>query len=807
MFKFYMILCFTLLIASPSFAQHTISGKVVDENNSPLAGATILFKSKTDSTEKKIIVSDLQGEFNFDNKNRWQYTVEVSYINYKTLLYIINKKEDASNKLLLKMEPEENLLSAVTITGRKKALATKGGTTTMTVENSPLAQSQSAYDLLKNLPGVSVGKDGDIKVKGKSGVVVMIDGEPVEMGDNQLKSLLKSTPGSTLKSIEIMNNPPASMDASGNAGVINFIFKKNVRQGTNGTISSGIGYGKYLKTDHSLSLSHGTEKWNFNGLYAYDYDHSWNKETVSRKTILDNETVDISQLQLNPERSKGHLAKFGVDRIFDEKNTLGIQLSYNNIQNPTRGNTSTLMRHPDSVQSIHQENILFSKINNWDGTLKYQHKFNDDNTLKSSFQVNLLDLYSQEERIARQQLSPDKETMPLHQKNRYPTKVDKFIFKTDYSKKISDSWKLETGFKSNYTKINSSQKSEQLLDGIWFADPVRQNNFRYKEAIQSAYGLIEMNQEKWNIRGGLRGEFTTIRGQSTSEKSLVDQDYLSFFPDVEIGYKPVENYNVTLTYNRRIDRPDYEQLNPSIKYLDVYTIEKGNPHLLPQFSNNITLNQQLFQFIDLSVGYSRLKNPIFYTLNMESPLESYYTTVNTDPQNQWSASLSFPVPGVNWWENYQSVYAYTTAYNHSADGEKIKASGKSLGLYSYNSFKLPYKVNMEVTGWYENGGLYANFRYRPMAEINVGVNRKFLDNKLSVGISASDLFYNSIFKANIVSTTDQIYKIDSRSDSRIFKLNLSWTFGRNPKSNEEVKLDRSGNTHFPTNKSRINTKP
>ncbi len=805
--KFHITLCFILLIANQSFAQKAIKGKIVDENNMALPGATIVLISNSDSTERQLHISDANGSFVFNGKDKWLYRIEVSFINYKKLIYNIENKETVAKELLLKMFPEETLLSTVTVTGKKKALSVKGGKTTMNVENSPLAQSQSAFDLLKNLPGVNVGKDGDIKIKGKAGVVVMIDGEPVEMGDSQLKNLLKATPGTTLKSIEIINHPPASMDASGNAGVINFTFKKNAKQGTNGTFSSGIGYGKYVKTDHSLSLAHGTEKWNFNALYAYDYDHSWEKETVFRKTEINNDYVDINQLQLNPEKSKGHLAKFGVDRIFDEKNTLGVQLTYNNIWNPTKGTTTTSIARPSSVETTLQENILSSKINNWDGILKYQHKFNDDKLLKSSFQVTVLDLQSKDNRIIKQGLLLHNEPESSQQRSVYPIKVDKFTFKADYSEKLSESWKFETGFKSNYTKINSSQKSEQFSGGAWSEDPLRQNNFQYKEAIQSAYGLFEMNKEKWHMRGGLRGELTTIKGQSASEKSLVNQNYLSLFPDLEIGYKPNESYNVTLNYNRRVDRPDYDQLNPSVKYLDIYTIEKGNPNLAPQFSNNIELNQQLFQFIDIAVEYSRLKNPIYYSLNTDDPIASYYTNINTDSQNRWSASLSFPIPGVRWWENYQSVYVYTTAYNISSGENQLKEKGKSLGLYSYNSFKLPYKVNMEVTGWYENGGLYSNFRYRPMAEVNIGVNRKFISDKLSVGISASDLFYNSIFKANIVSLKDEIYNLDSRSDSRIFKLNLSWTFGGKTKEKTDVKFDKNDNNHFPTNRSRVNIKP
>jgi len=797
-----------VLFAVQAIAQTNIKGRVVDESDVGLPGATIAMTHHSDTLDKQYAVTNEAGYFNLHSPKKGRYTLVVSYINYQKLTRSIVVNDHMIDDLVLHMEASQNILSAVTVTAKKKALTIKGGSATMNVESSPLAQSQSAYDLLKNLPGVNVGKDGDIKIKGKSGVVVMIDGEPVEMGSNQLKILLKSTPGATLKSIEVMNHPPASMDATGNAGVINFVFNKKVKKGVNGTISSGLGYGKYLKTDHSLSLSYGMEKWDLDALYAYDYDHSWEKETSFRSSIMGGVETQMNQIQLNPEKSNGHLAKLGVVRNFDDHHMLSFKMTYNGIRNPMSGSTNTQFNRGGILESVQQQqqNIRASTFNNWDGIVKYQHKFDGDRILKSSFQTTLLDVKGKEEfNISQKYGQADQQLSSL--RSRYPMNVRTFAFKTDYTHKLSDQWKYEAGIKSGFTKINSSQHAEHVIDGNWVSDPSRQNQFRYQESIQSAYGLLEMQADSWNLRGGLRGEYTFVKGNSGVDNNSVNQNYFSLFPEVELGYIPAEDYKVTLHYNRRIERPDYEQLNPSIKYLDVYTIEKGNPALQPQFSNNLELNQQLFKFVDVTVGYSMLKNPIYYSLIRKDNLESYYTTVNTGKQNQWSASLSFPIPGIDWWENYQSIYAYTTAYNAAVENERVYEKGKSFGVYSYNSFKLPGKVSMEVTGWYQNGGLYANFRYRPMAEVNIGVSRKFISNKLNVGLSASDLFYNSIFNADVVGDKNQVYKIKTKSDSRIFKVSLSWNFGSPGVTSANETKNNAEPGRFPTSKSRITIKP
>lgn len=784
------------------FAQKPVSGKVVDELNLGLPGATVVLIQLADSVNKQHIITDGDGRFSFNKVSFGKYMMEVSYLNYKKMYRQLEFRKEPMQDLVLKLEPDQTVLSEVEIVARKQALAIKGGKTTMNVEQSQLAQSQSAFDLLKSLPGVNVNKDGEIKIKGKSGVVVMIDGEPVEMGSNQLKSLLKSTPGTTLKTIEVMNHPPSSMDAAGNAGVINFVFNKKVKKGFNGSLSSGISKGRYYKTDHSLALSYGDDKWDMNFLYSYDYDHSWQRDSLFRISTVAGESTQMGQVQVNPSKSKGHLLKFGLERNFDDKNSLGFNFTFNDVQNPILGNTITNFEknyRPDAL--VLQRNDLRTKLRNWDGILKYQHKFDEDKTLKSSFQATFMDAGNREDYQIRRMEYQQPAGSFTRYRNSYPSKIDKFVFKTDYTHKIADFMKFETGVKSSFSKIRNSQQSEQYLNMGWTPDPSRGNQFQYKEAIQAAYALFEMNTKKWNFKGGLRGEYTHVKGDSASSKNLVRQNYFSLFPNVEIGYNPNENYSITLGYSRRIDRPEYDKLNPAVRYLDSYTIEKGNPYLKPQFSNNLELNQQFFKFIDLTVGYSALKDPIYYSFITTPNLQSYYTTINTGKQNQWSAALSFPVPGLSWWENYQSIYAYTTEFNATLENSVVSEKGKSLGFYSYNSFKLPWDLSMELSGWYESGGLHANFKYKPMAEVNVGMNRKFLNKKLNVGLSVSDLFYNGIFKADIVSNHNQVFKIDSRSDSRIFKLSLNWQFGKTTKKEDDTK-GHFDNNRFPGGKSK-----
>lgn len=781
----YFYMAILLLWTFHARAQQEITGKVTDEHHLPLPGATITLKQSTGAKTLFYAIADSLGKFKLKQVKPGNYQLEAAFMTYKSQVKTLLIGNAAVEIQIFKLFPETQQLQEITIKGKKQAISVSAGKTSMNVEQSTLAQSQSAYDLLKSLPGVNVSKDGDIRIKGKSGVTVMIDGEPVEMGSTQLKSLLKGTPGSTLQSIEVMNNPPSSMDAAGTGGVINIVFKKKVKKGFNGTISSSVSKGRYYRTNQSLNMTYGTENWNLNLLYAYDFDHNQKRDSLFRTE----KNFYMSQLQLNPEKSNGHLVKLGIDHHLNDKNTLGFTLSFNDLRKPTEGRTITRFGTGTVQDSLlDQQNDLQNNLRNWEYGLKYKHLFSPSKSLSSSFQINNLKSQGAEDYTILKSMGSGSLVPHLRYRNIYPSKIDRKIFKVDYLEDLMKGdqkfGKFEAGIKSTHTQIKNAQISENRKDGLWNKDPQQSNAFNYREAIQAAYASVELKMEPWTVNAGLRAEYTHIKGQGEANINQVRQNYFSLFPNALLGYKFNDSYNMSLSYSRRIERPDYDKLNPAVRYLDLYTTEQGNPQLKAQFSNNIELNQQFFSFIDLTLGYSNIKNPIYSTFMATQGARSSYTTINTGTQRQWEASLAFPIPGIDWWENYQSFYFYTSQFNANLENNTYKEKASSFGLFSYNSFKLPSSFSLELTAWYQSGGLFSNFRYKPMSEINAGISKKLMNDKLTLGLSIADAFYGGVFKADVLSGQAQTFKLDSRTDSRQLKFSISWNFGKKAKSEQ-----------------------
>ncbi|MBB6272470.1 outer membrane receptor protein involved in Fe transport [Pedobacter cryoconitis] len=810
--------CFCLILillgSLTAFAQQDITGKVTDQRNLPLPGATITLRHHTEIKIRYYAIADSLGSFKLKNIKAGNYQLEVAFITYKSQERTFTVGNDPIEVQLFRLMPEPQHLAEVTIKGKKQAITVSAGKTTMNVEQSNLAQSQSAYDLLKSLPGVSINKDGDIRIKGKSGVTVMIDGEPVEIGSSQLKSLLKGTPGTTLQTMEVMTNPPSGLDASGTGGVINLVFKKKVKKGFNGTMSSTVSKGRYYNTNQSLNLTYGTGKWKLNALYAYNFEHSQNRDSMFRSQGTDYVTglsepgknYYMSQMQLNPDQSKTHMMKFGLDRHFEDKNTLGVNLSFNDIRNPTDGRTVTRFGMGIVEDSLlNQRNYLRNTLRNLDYGLKFKHRFDEQKTLSASAQFNHLKSDGFEDFTIHKTLGSGISLPELRYRNTYPSKINRGIFKADYVQELMKgdqrTGKFEAGVKSSQTHISTSQFSENRVGENWQADPLRNNNFSYREVIYAAYTAMELNMKPWTFNAGLRGEYTRVKGNAGAHESLVRQNYFSLFPNVLIGYKLSEAYNLSVSFNRRIERPDYDKLNPAVRYIDLYTTKQGNPGLKPQFSNNIELNQQFFDFIDLTLGYSSIKDPIYSTLITSAGAKSVYTAMNTGQQQQWEVSLSFPIPGADWWENHQSFYIYSSQFNANLENKVYRAKANSFGALSYNSFKLPSNFSIELSAWYEGGGLFANFRYKPVSEVSAGVSKKLLNDQLTVGVAATDVFYGGNYKATVLSNTPEISNLISRTDSRQVKFSLSWNFGKKRKI-EKLSEQNSEDDYLPAGKSR-----
>jgi iron complex outermembrane receptor protein len=339
-----------LLGGLSSFAQSqtlSISGKTIDSAGTPIEAATVGLLNASDSSLVKIELSDASGNFEFSAVKPGQFLVSVSSLGYEKYLGSPIQLNETNPKIQL---PSLTLhgtsieLKAVTVTAKKPFIERRADRTIVNVESSILATGSTALDILERSPGVVVNQNDAISLRGRSGVIVMIDGKPNPMSGADLSNFLRTLPSNSIDRIELITNPSAKYDAAGNAGIIDIRLKKDKNLGTNGSFSANYGQGVYPKAGAGLTLNHRDKKVNVFGSYNYNFRKGMNDLRLYR-TFYDNDVRTGAYDQRNyltiPYNT--HTTRAGADFFPNKKTVLGVVASGTlNHFNPRAQNTSAV---------------------------------------------------------------------------------------------------------------------------------------------------------------------------------------------------------------------------------------------------------------------------------------------------------------------------------------------------------------------------------------------------------------------------------------------------------------------------------
>ncbi|RYF89722.1 MAG: TonB-dependent receptor [Chitinophagaceae bacterium] len=330
-----------------------ISGKVIDGNTKTIESATITLLRSKDSSVAKMSVADKTGKFEFADVAEGKYFVSISAVGHDKGLsepIEINASNLDITLKTIELVPQAKSISGVTVTSKRPLIEQKAGKTLINVEASPTNTGLNALEVLEKAPGVSVDNDGNISLKGKQGVMILIDGKPTYMSGADLAALLKNMQSSSLDQIEIMTNPPAKYDAAGNSGIINIKTKKGIVKGTNGSVNASFTQGKYSRFNAGLNLNYRNEKINLFGGYNGGKYEGYNKLVIDRKIYQsDNKTIFRLADQVSRPHFEGlyHNIKAGLDYSFTKRTVLGFVVNANLNDNDEDPISTAFMRFPD----------------------------------------------------------------------------------------------------------------------------------------------------------------------------------------------------------------------------------------------------------------------------------------------------------------------------------------------------------------------------------------------------------------------------------------------------------------------------
>lgn len=802
------LLLLALLTFSALHAQETttgnIYGKVLDDRQAGLGYVNILLLNPADSSLIRGGLTDDNGDYSFQAIPSGKYLIMASMVgmeNTYTQVFEIGTAADyMMDDLVLVAANIE--LATVEIKAQKPFMELKGDRIVMNVENSPVNTGNNALEVLAKAPAVTVDQNDRISLKGKQGVLVIVNGKNTYLSNEELARMLAGMPAETIESIEIMHNPPAKYDAAGNAGIINIVLKKDKNLGFNGSLQAGIGRGRYGRANGGLRLNYRQKKFNLFGNYNYYQNQRYQDRNFSRSIPFPGGINVIDQKVKETNNNQSHSFQGGADWFVNDKTTLGVLF---------KGNTGNWNMEASTLSDIHGYNPApYSRVSagsemkesweNLSGNFNWSQKFSGDRNLN-------LDLdYSSYDNPGDQYYENyflDAEGVEVAPENNFRNINNSSVvikaIKVDYSHPLPDQDAgLDMGIKFSDVSTDNLLIFDRWINKGWINDGLFSNQFMYSEQIFAAYGNFSKSWDKWSFQAGLRAENTQSTGESPNRDQLVDLKYLNLFPSLNLSRTLNDNNQFSLSYSRRIDRPTYQNMNPFYFFLDQFTYGKGNPFLRPQYSDTYGFSHSYKSRLITSLTYTRTRESISEVIQLNPETgEGYQTFDNLDNFENYSINISAPVTFSDWWTLRTNSTAFYNRISGTLESGPLVNEQFSYRLYLSNSFSLPSGWQAELSGFYQSKMAINNFKINPIYQIDLGLSKSLFDGRGKLAVNLSDMFYTQVF-SGLVQQNDLSLSIESFNDTRRGNLTFSYNFG-----NQSVKQARRRSTATDEEETRI----
>ena len=793
------LLASILTLSTSALAQKStgkVSGQVIDGNTKTIESATITLLRAKDSSVAKISAANREGKFVFDDVLEGQYMVSITAVGHTKGFSEVFEITSANNNVTLKtieLVPLAKNLTGVTVAAKKPLIEQKIDRMIVNVEASITNVGTSALEVLEKSPGVSIDKDGNISLKGKQGVQIYIDGRPSYLSGADLAIYLRNLSSNQLDQIEIMTNPPAKYDAAGNAGIINIKTKKTKQFGYSGSISSTWAQGRYPKVNESFTFNYRKNKLNLFTTLGYNHRKNWQDLDIQRK-FIESSTKEIKshfdQESRIKEEGQSYNAKVGFDYFASKNTTFGAV--FTGYYNPGKftNQSDVFISDPNMV-------LLSNTVANTSNDRKWKNfstNLNFRQVLDTAGQELTADLDYLTYRSTNNQTLVnayyDPNGIPTYKADtllgNLPQDIYIYTARVDYTKPLKKGAKFEAGLKTSFVETDNNAIYDSINYGERVQDIGRSNHFIYQENVNAAYvNYSRPFSKKWFGQFGLRLENTNATGDQVTTGQTFDRHYTQLFPTAFIQFKPSDKNSFVLNYGRRISRPDYEDLNPFILFLDKYTFEQGNPNLQPQFAHNIELTHSYKGFLNTTLNYTNTTDIINEVLEQNTDRnETYVKKDNIAKQRQYGISVSASGTIKKLWTPNLWANLYNNQFEGIINGDYVKTGATTLQANLQNQFKLGKTLSAELSGYFNSGGVQGVFRIKSFGMVNMGVSKTVFKGKGTFRLTGRDIFRTQKINGEI-KYSDVDASFQQRRDSRQVALGFTYRFAKGKVGNTQ----------------------
>ncbi len=770
-----------------------IRGQIQEAEGAPAAFANVYLFNTADSILFKAQATDEAGLFAFRGIAPGNYFLKATYVGapdlWKPGLQLAEGQQLDLGSLAFSSSTID--LAEATITASRTMVEVKPDRTIFNVEGTINSVGADAISLLRKAPGVTVDNNDNINVLGRSGVLLYVDGKRLPLTGQDLSNYLQNLPAEQIDRIEIITNPGARYEAEGNAGIIDIRLKKDESLGANGSANLTYSQGRYGRSNAGASGNYRNKLLNaFATAGLADGSNYHNMDFLSFQNGLQLDEINNSR-----NNWQNYNYRAGVDFFLADQHTVGFMASGMKMEGERWSLNKIAISNqltPGQVDSIL---VAFNTADDRRKNNTFNLNYQFDNKNGRSLNIDLD--YGRYENDSRR-LQPNRyydaaeEELLTEIINSFdtPTDIDIYTFNADYEEEL---WggKLSAGGKLSRVVSDNTFQFFDILNGREELNTRQSNRFRYEENVYAGYlNYAHSLGDKWNLSAGLRAEQTDATGNLQAflpelQEPPVELNYLNWFPSAGITWQVSPKNTLALNYGRRINRPDYNVLNPFNNQVSQLSYEKGNPFLRPEIVNNLELGYTLAYRYNFKLAYSRTTDQITRLIapDEEDPRAGFITWANLAEQTVYSFNASAPVQVVKGWDAYFNLSAsYLDNQADFGEGAVVDLQAFTYSIYQQHTISLPAGFKGEVSGYFSGPGVWGGvFEYESNWSLNLGLQRKFLEERLNVRLSINDIFYETGWDGQ--STFDGLTAIGSgRWDSRRASLSLSYRFG-----NEKVK--------------------
>lgn len=716
------------------------------------------------------------------------YILQVSHTGYQTLFLEVKELQGGKGfNQLLTLQTDNALLEEVKVSAQKPFVQFQPDKTIVNVDAGITNAGATIMDVLEKSPGVTVGRDGTISMKGKAQVMVLIDGKQTQLNGADLQAYLSGISASQADVIELIDNPGAKYDAAGNAGIINIKTKKLRQKGFNGSLSVSAGQGIYFKSNNSLNLNYRNGKVNWFLNYGNRLGQEVTKLYALRKYFDQQGRDSLLLEQPNNLKSdiEAHNLKTGFDFFLSDRTTLGLVYTGTSQDKKTNSESVVEWSRPnlpvDSV--IHTWGIRDNHFTRSGINANGKHVFADKSELSAD--IDLIRFTIEGGQNFQTQKVNAGGTVQSTRGN-IPSTLDIFTAKLDYSKRIKNSlW--EAGLKTASTRTDNLAEYFFNAGNGWQDDLGRSNHFLYDENIHAVYSSWSGEKGQWQWQAGLRYENTRYTanqlGNTVVKDSAFQRNYGNLFPTAFITWQADSSHSFTFRTGRRIDRPQFQNLNPFLITLNKYTYEGGNPFIRPQYTWNFELVHTYKQLLSTGIFYSYLKDYFSQIFVIDSNSSNVnknviiYTRGNVGSFTSYGVNMTLQCPVTAWWR-LSATAVYTHKIIRGEVWAPIRAEVDQLNISMNNQLQFKKGWAAELTGIYQtNSQIDLQESLTPQGELGMGVSKQIMKNKGTLRLAIRDIFYTQNYSGySHFENSDEPFEV--KWDSRVLRLSFNWRFGK-----------------------------